>query len=283
MILADDQHLLALSTMENQVAPDRTPPPAGWPRWPSFPGCLALLVASTLSVWPLLVSGPLPDGSEASRTLLFARGFVDAIGEGVFFPRWIDDANDAMGAPVFEVHPPLAYYAVAVVQLVTGELIEAIRWTVVLAALLACLLAFLAARTVTSEPASVVAGALYVLLPSRMIELYGRFSLVDLIALTWLPLVWLFARMVVVDGSPRARLGLVVSLTASIAIQPLVALVTALAAVPCVLSLALELRRPRSLLTMLACCGASLLCAAAYLVPLALEQGELRHEPTVQA
>ena len=78
---------------------------------------LAVCVAAGIFSAPLFGNPGLPAGSDLDFTAQSAQGFLDALREGVLYPRWIDAANRGFGAPSFVFYAPLAYYLTALLSL----------------------------------------------------------------------------------------------------------------------------------------------------------------------
>jgi len=150
-------------------------------------GWCAVAAATVALCWPLLTGPTLPRASDVSYHAQWARGFIDALRDGAAYPRWVSDTNRGFGAPIFVVYPPLPYYAVAAVSLVSPNLVEALRWTLIVASFLSGIAFLLAARDFASEAAAAAGAALYVLLPYHAVDLYDRFALAEFLAFLWFP------------------------------------------------------------------------------------------------
>lgn len=237
-------------------------------RRPGFSSWCVLAAAAGLACWPLMAGPVLPRGSDVSFHAQWARGFVQALDEGQLYPRWVAEANHGFGAPVFLMYPPLSYYAVALANLATGDLIEALRLVLIGASFLAGAAFFAAARPVSSEAGAAFGAALYVLLPYRALDLYDRFALGEVVAFVWFPL--LFAAVRRLGEGPSARAGLL--LAGSYAGLVLTHLVTAFMALFVLAPYALVRARRtgswRRLAPMLGAGAAGLALAGVFLVPL---------------
>lgn len=237
---------------------------------------VALIGASAVFGWPLLANKALPMGSDVSYHAQWAQGFVEALGDGSLYPRWISETNRGFGAPIFVFYPPLSYYAVAAAWLATGEILSALRVTLAAAAFLAGLSFWLAARRMASEPGATVGAVLYILLPYHVLDLYERFALAEFCAFVWFPLlflaVWRLARR------PCWRSWFL--LTAGFAGLALTHLMSAYLVLfvlgPYALVQTQRAGAPKRLLPMAAAGLVALLCCAVYLVPF-LAQRELVH------
>jgi 6-pyruvoyl-tetrahydropterin synthase-like protein/tetratricopeptide repeat protein len=240
------------------------------------PSSWALLLAvSLLFSWPLLSRSALPRASDVSYHAQWAHGFTRALGEGVIYPRWIEDANRGYGAPVFIVYPPLAHYGVAAASLVNDDIVASLRLTLIVATLLSALSFFLAIRDVASERAALVGAALYVLLPYHALDLYDRFALAEFVAFAWLP--WLFRAVRGLARGPSRTDWL--ALVAAQALLILTHLMTAYLALFVLAPYAVVVVRRSRRWPALAAIGSALviaaLASAVYLVPLLLERHDI--------
>jgi hypothetical protein len=248
---------------------------AGSRRGPGWLSWTLLGLATLLLCYPLLGSPSLPRGSDIIFTSQSAHGFTDALGEGVFYPRWIDPGNRGFGSPAFVFYPPLAYYAIGLGSLLSGDLFLSIKLVLIVAALLSGLTFLVAAREVASERASLVGAVLYVLAPYHVLDLYYRFALAEYVAFVWFPLLWLFTRRLCVCPGWGSALGLAVSY-AGLVLTHLVTAYMMLLFLP-VYALLL-LARSRRWMRLLPLAGAGLvgvLCASVYFVPAIAERDEI--------
>jgi len=135
---------------------------------------LWLLLAAAAAIVPLAVAG-LPasganSGQDAGPALLWLHGFADALGHGIWWPRWLAEGNRGLGSPVFFFYPPGAYWAAAALQRATGLdtagtlLAAAMLWRVGAAALTYAWL-----RQQTSPRAALLATALFSLQTYNML------------------------------------------------------------------------------------------------------------------
>lgn len=150
---------------------------------------------------------PIARHSDVNFATQNARGFIDGLSEGRFYPRWLAEVNHGHGAPTFLYYSPAAYYAVGAVNLLTPDLLTALRATGVLLGLLSGVTFLLAARRWASNRAAALAAALYVALPYHVLDLYERFAFAEFAAFVWYPLVFACADRLLDGPSRRAWLG----------------------------------------------------------------------------
>lgn len=229
----------------------------------------AVLLATLLLVFPILRHHPnLPRGDDALWAVHVATGFTDALGEGVLYPRWLEASNLGMGGPFFVFYSPLAYWAAGGLALAFGDVLAGLRWTVVLAGLLAGL-GFWAAFRHRAPPAAVAAGAaLYVVAPYHVLDLYWRFAFAEYVAFAWLPLLFLFARRVVEGRGAQGVAGLALCYAGLLFTHVLTAFLAPLVLGPYLLARLLRSRRWSRLAPLAAAGVVGVTLAGAYVVPM---------------
>ncbi|MGA9768115.1 MAG: 6-pyruvoyl-tetrahydropterin synthase-related protein [Blastocatellia bacterium] len=129
--------------------------------------------------------------------------FDEALRSGVWYPRWLGGMNYGYGAATTMFYAPVVYYSLSAAHAVLGDWARSVEAVVLLAAMGSAATLYFYARSFLSRAASAVASVLYLLLPYRLIDLYHRGALAELIAFVWMPLV-----MLMLDGAvkrPGAR------------------------------------------------------------------------------
>src|SRR5437870_3549583 len=69
-----------------------------------------LTLLSAFAVGPLLAPGYFWGAHDARHSVYFLFEFNRAIGDGVWYPRWMPDFTFGYGYPFFNINSPLAYY-----------------------------------------------------------------------------------------------------------------------------------------------------------------------------
>src|SRR5690349_22579558 len=87
------------------------------------PQLAAIIIAATLLMTPVFVKG-FPAAFDSVRHYRWTSQFIDALGDGAFFPRWLPTANNAQGSPAALYYPPLTFYAAAAFSLVTRDTLQ---------------------------------------------------------------------------------------------------------------------------------------------------------------
>ncbi len=165
---------------------------------PSTPtGWLLIGIAVLLLCGPLLLNGPLAQGSDMVATTHFLQGFMKAFGEGDHYPRWTDRTNRDLGAPSFVLFVPLTYYGAGAAVWLAGSLVGGYKLYLIVVALLSGLALYALAREwIGEELPAAIAAAVYLILPYHVLDQYQRFALSETTAFIYFPLILLFARRV---------------------------------------------------------------------------------------
>ncbi len=240
-------------------------------RRPDLLAWLAVCLAAGIFALPLLANPGLPAGSDADFTAQSAQGFLDALREGVLYPRWIDAANRGFGAPTFVFYAPLAYYLTSLVALVSGETAAALRWTLILSAFLSGGAFFVAARAYASPLGAAAGACLYLLLPYHVLDVYDRFAYAEALAFIWFPLLFLYTSRVA-SGVRGAWLAMAFAYAGLLLTHLVTAYMALFALVPYGIFCALRNRAWRRIGTMAGAGVLALGLAAVFLLPVVVER-----------
>jgi hypothetical protein len=158
---------------------------------------LALLGAFVfLFCWPLLIHG-LPElADDAIAHVAWDKSFSTQIATGEWYPRWLADANDGLGSPVFFYYPPVASYASSAFGILFGAHDPdgwlATGYGCFLAVLLSAIGAYFWLRARASGLAALAGAAIYVIAPYHLaVDLYVRGATAEVWSFVWLPLILL--------------------------------------------------------------------------------------------
>jgi len=140
------------------------------------------------------------------------RGFMKAFSEGDSYPRWTDESNLGLGAPLFVLYPPLTSYGAAAASWLAGSVFSGMKLLFfVVAALTALAFYWLAREWIGPGVPAALAAALYLLLPYHVLDMYYRFALQETTSFIFFPLILLFARRTMEGGRRGAFAGLALS------------------------------------------------------------------------
>jgi hypothetical protein len=165
--------------------------------------CLLIFGLATLVMLPIFGHG-LPPVSDAIVHYRWASGFIDALGEGSLYPRWLGNPNSGAGSPAMLYYPPLPFYVEAGFYLVTGDVLKAIALGCWLALTLSGITMYVFAGSFLSHRASLLAAVVYLLAPYHLLDLYQRAALSEFWAFAWVPLLLYAIHRVATGGDWRA-------------------------------------------------------------------------------
>jgi hypothetical protein len=235
-----------------------------------------LLAGGVLLAWPLLQHpGFLPWGSDVAFASQAAHGFAAGLREGMLYPTWVQDANLGLGGPIFAFYSPLAYAAVGLVGLGTGDIIEAMRIVLMGLGLLSGLSFYAAFRGCASRAATTLAALLYMLAPYHVLDLYWRFAFAEYAAFIWFPLLFLFLRRLLAAPDVFSLVGLA-ACYAALASTHLVSAYLAVfpLGIYAVVVIA-RTRRPGAALAAVAAGVLALCVASVYLLPMVAQRDQV--------
>jgi hypothetical protein len=154
---------------------------------------LSVMAVAIVSELPFFYAahGHLPQAHDLTVHWMRATEFDETLRSGVWYPRWLGGMNYGYGAATTLFYAPLAYYATSAAHALLGDWSHAIQAVVLAAGAASAAAFFLYARTFLGSAASAVAALMYLLLPYRLIDLYHRAALPELIAFAWIPLIML--------------------------------------------------------------------------------------------
>ncbi|MDX2034804.1 MAG: 6-pyruvoyl-tetrahydropterin synthase-related protein [Blastocatellia bacterium] len=202
------------------------------------------------------------------------RAFARGLAAGRIYPRW-DEETHGFGAPTASFYPPATYYLTSAFYFLTGKnwLGAWIGFYWLAAAGAACAMYAYAARRM-SRGAALLAAAVYVFGPYRLINQYQRGAMAELLAFALLPPALLFAERLIEGDAGRRRhfLGLAAAYGAFLWAHPPTAYQFTLVFGVCLSIRGLALREGRGIALALGAMGFGAMLAAAYFLPAIAEQ-----------
>lgn len=229
---------------------------------------LVLAAAAAILSAPIFLHGPMLTGHDTKEHINFGRYFAEQFWQGELYPRWLLNMNYGLGSASLFVYPPFPSY-VYTLLLPVARIVHLNAFSL---GMYTCLLtsgvcAFLWMTTIASRRISLVAAAIYMLLPYHLtIDAYRRGALSECWALAWMPLV-LYFTVQVLRKKRYATPGLALSY-ALLIVSHLVS-VLILSALPLLLALttAERGRKARALVTVTGGLVLGTAVSGAYLVP----------------
>ena len=176
---------------------------------PSYLPALTAAAAIAVACAPVLAHDSLHQGSDVWAWMHYLASFVQALGEGDLYPRWIAEGNHGFGSPAFILFPPLAYYGAALASALAGSLIAGMKIFFVAILALSGVAFYALARDWAGPGWPAALGTVaYVLLPYHILDVYQRFAVYESTAFIFFPLILLAARRLLAGGGRWAFLGL---------------------------------------------------------------------------
>jgi hypothetical protein len=148
-------------------------------------------VVAAIATLPLFTSG-FPRGNDAIKHYRWSTEFATALKDGSLYPRWFPEANHGEGSPLPIYYPPVPFYVSAAFNVVVGNMLTAISLSCWFALALSGLTMYGLSRLALSRPASLVAAALYMLIPYHMLDLYLGSAISEFWSFAWVPLIFYF-------------------------------------------------------------------------------------------
>ncbi|TMC56861.1 MAG: hypothetical protein E6J26_06865, partial [Chloroflexi bacterium] len=160
-------------------------------------GLSLLTLLSAFAVGPLLAPGYFWGAHDARHSVYFLFEFNRAIGDGVWYPRWMPDFTFGYGYPFFNINSPLAYYLGEAFLKLGLDYVTATKIVFGLAVVLSGWAMYGFVRGRINERAALIAALVYVYAPYHLLDVYVRGALAETVALAVLPLcLWAFAETV---------------------------------------------------------------------------------------
>jgi hypothetical protein len=151
-----------------------------------------LVLALSVFAWGPLVGPPyFLDAHDAPHSIFFLNQFDQAIRDGALYPRWGVDFALGYGYPLFDIYSTLALYVAEAFVLLGAGLTAAVKITYVIAFVLSGLTMYAFVKRVLCPQAGVVAAAIYMFAPYRLLDIYVRSAFAEFCALSIMPLVLL--------------------------------------------------------------------------------------------
>jgi uncharacterized membrane protein len=118
--------------------------------------------------------------------------FIEALKEGILYPRWISLNFWGYGSPTFILYPPLVFYFTALLKFFTDSLITAMNIAKFTSLFISGIGMFYLVKEFYSEKIALLSATFYIALPFNILNQYyfGTFS--SIFSLLWFPPILLF-------------------------------------------------------------------------------------------
>jgi hypothetical protein len=177
------------------------------PRRISFWAIVVAIMIGVFAALPWLWG--IPKGADTLLHFYRTVQIDHMIEQGVLFSPWAPDMAYGFGYPIFNYYAPLSYYLASIFSLLGANLELAFQAIFVIAMVLSSVSMFLWTRDMVTEPAALVAAAMYALSPYILVDAVHRGALAELLALSMLPLIlWTIRRYLVFGRWTYALVGI---------------------------------------------------------------------------
>jgi hypothetical protein len=153
------------------------------------PALVIIIIAATLLMMPVFIKG-FPAAFDSVRHYRWTSQFIDALGDGAFFPRWLPTANNAQGSPAALYYPPLTFYVGAAFSLIARDTLTGMSLSCWLALWLSGVTMYIFSRAWLGRAASVMAAVIYMIAPYHLLDLYQGATVSEFWSFAWLPLLF---------------------------------------------------------------------------------------------
>ena len=149
--------------------------------------CAGILILATCIMLPVWVRG-FPAGFDAVRHYRWTSQYIDALGDGALYPRWLPGANEGQGSPAIIYYPPLPFYVAAAFSFVTRNTLAGMSLSCWLALALSGLTMYAFSRSLGSPSLRFAAASLYMMAPYHLLDLYQGSTVSEFWSFVWVPL-----------------------------------------------------------------------------------------------
>lgn len=171
-------------------------------------GCFFLLIAAWVS-YARLANPTFGAQGDLPWHYQFTRAYAQSLAEGELLPRWAGVLDGGRGDALFTFYPPIFFgLTTLTAKLLQTDFINALKVSTLLCLLLAQINAYLLARNFFPKTMSVLAAALYVLLPAYSLLTLHRAFLPNSLALAFVPLALLATQRLLLDNNVKSATAL---------------------------------------------------------------------------
>lgn len=173
----------------------------------NFINILIVAVFATLAMASSFYRG-ITTGNDYRQHFQFAHSISSSIASYEFYPSFAAAANEGLGDVALRFYPPLTYYVLSIMEIVSGNWYFAALSTFWLIFFTGGIGVFLLCRESLSREASLAAAAIYTFAPYHLNEIYNNFLLAEFGATAVLPFCFLFVARVCKRGGWQNCAGL---------------------------------------------------------------------------
>jgi len=235
---------------------------------------LLLLFLSALIMYKQLVSADyfsifVEDSVTFSN---WAWQFIEALKEGILYPRWTSLNFWGYGSPTFILYPPLVFYFTALLKFFTDSLITAMNIAKFTSLFISGIGMFYFVKEFYSEKIAILSATFYIALPFNILNQYyfGTFS--SVFSLLWFPPILLFAHRYLKNKQYQNVIYSGICYGGLILTHLISAYMFSFVIVAFIIWQAIDNKRPRDIITIPIIILIGVLISSAYLLPLLYEK-----------
>jgi 4-amino-4-deoxy-L-arabinose transferase-like glycosyltransferase len=176
----------------------------------SYKNILIIVAFAVIAMLPAYWFG-LPSGNDQSQHYQFAWTVYNSVKSGDIYPSFAPGTNHGFGDYGLRFYPPLTYYVLAGLRIVTGDWYFASMIALTLVFFTGALGIYLWTRDLFDERTALIAAALYTFIPYHLNEIYNNALLAEFFATAVLPFCFLYLHRTMVRLSLKNALLLAVS------------------------------------------------------------------------
>jgi uncharacterized membrane protein len=198
--------------------------------------------------------------------------FIEALQEGIIYPRWAHLNFWGYGSPAFILYSPLAYYLVAFFSIFTGSLITAMNITKFMALFLSGAGMFFLVKEFYDEKIALLTASFYIVFPYVIFQVYLVGTFYSVISFMWFSPIILFTYRYIKDKQYKDALYAGLCYGGLILTHLISAYMFTFVLVAFIISMAIVKRKPGYLMGIPLIITAGLLISAVYVLPVIFEK-----------
>ena len=198
--------------------------------------------------------------------------FVEALKEGIIYPRWLPVNYWGYGGPMFILLPPLAFYLVAFFNMFTGSVIMAMNITKFMALFLSGVGMFFLVKEFYSEKVALFTAGFYAIFPYNIFQYYLVGTFASVVSFMWFAPIILFTYRYMKSNRYRDMLYSAICYAGLILTHLINAYMFTFVLGAFVIYMSIVTRRPKKLTGMFLIVLIGLLISSAYIMPVIFEK-----------
>jgi hypothetical protein len=198
--------------------------------------------------------------------------FVEALKEGIIYPRWTPLSFWGYGSPSFVLYPPLAFYMTAFFSLFTNSVIAAMNITKLTALFFSAAGMFFLVKEFYSEKIALLTASFFVVFPYVISNFYLFGGFASVISYMWFSPIFLFSWRYFEKGQYRNLMYAGACYGALVLTHLINAYMFTFVLIAFIIYMAIVSRRPRALVAIPIIFLVGFLISSAYILPLIFEK-----------